>query len=90
MLLQQIRNELLSLLEEIEVNVNEIQIVLSKLGASRDTNEEQGLFLLYISQSFQSIINVAMEGMYGDGFFGDPRSIEGYSNAFALLFRISI
>lgn len=78
-LLQQIRNELPSLLEEIEVNVKEIQMVLDKLGASRDTNDEQRLFLLHISQSFQSIVNAAVDGTYGNGFFGDPRSVEGYS-----------
>jgi hypothetical protein len=39
-LLQQIRNELPSLLEEIEVTIKEIQVVLDKLGASRDTYEE--------------------------------------------------
>lgn len=78
-LLQQIRNELPSLLEEIEVNVREIQAVLSKLGSRRDTDEEQRLFLLDISQSFQTIINAAVDGTYGYGFFGDPRSVEGYS-----------
>jgi GTPase SAR1 family protein len=78
-LLQQIRNELPSLLEEIEVNIKEIQGVLDKLGASRDTHEQQRLFLLHISQSFQTIVNAAVDGTYGDGFFGDPRSQEGYS-----------
>ncbi|KAH6663787.1 dynamin GTPase [Halenospora varia] len=78
-LLQQIRNELPSLLEEIEANVKEIQMALDKLGTSRDMNEEQRLFPLHISQSFQSIVNVAVEGTYGDSFFGDPRSVEGYS-----------
>jgi hypothetical protein len=78
-LLQQIRNELPSLLEEIELNIKEIQGVLDKLGASRDTHEQQRLFLLHISQSFQTIVNAAVDGTYGDGFFGDPRSQEGYS-----------
>lgn len=78
-LLQQIRNELPSLLEEIELNIKDIQMALDKLGTSRDTNEEQRLFLLHISQSFQSIVNAAVEGTYGDDFFGDPRSVEGYS-----------
>ncbi|KAH8674416.1 P-loop containing nucleoside triphosphate hydrolase protein [Tricladium varicosporioides] len=78
-LLQQIRNELPSLLEEIEVNIKDIQMTLDKLGTSRDTSEDQRLFLLHISQSFQFIVNVAVEGTYSDGFFGDPRSVEGYS-----------
>jgi hypothetical protein len=78
-LLQQIQNELLGLLEEIEDNIKEIQVVLDKLGSSRDTQEEQRLFLLHISQSFQSIVNTAVDGTYGDSFFGDPYSVEGYS-----------
>jgi hypothetical protein len=78
-LLQQIRNELPSLLEEIELNIKDTHMALDKLGTSRDTNEEQRLFLLHISQSFQSIVNAAVEGTYSDDFFGDPRSVEGYS-----------
>lgn len=78
-LLQQIRNELPGLLEEIEANIEEIHAALDKLGASRDTNEEQRLFLLHLSQSFHSLVNAAVDGTYGDVFFGDPRSLKGYS-----------
>ena len=78
-LLEQIRNELPSLLEEIEARLEETRRVLDKLGANRTDIDEQRLFLLNISQSFQSIVKAAVDGTYGDAFFGDPRSVEGYS-----------
>jgi hypothetical protein len=81
-LLEQIRNELPSLLEEIEARVQETQKVLDKLGANRTTVDERRLFLLDISQSFHSIVGAAVDGTYGDSFFGDPRSVEGYSKRF--------
>lgn len=78
-LLEQVGNELPSLLEEIEAKAKDTQKTLEKLGASRTTNDEQRLFLLHISQSFQSIVKAAVDGTYGDAFFGEPRSMEGYS-----------
>ncbi|CZT51083.1 related to vacuolar sorting protein VPS1, dynamin, and related proteins [Rhynchosporium secalis] len=78
-LLQQIKNELPNVLDELEASIKEIHEALGKLGTSRDTNDEQRLFLLHVSQSFQSIINAAIDGTYGNSFFGDPRSAEGYS-----------
>jgi hypothetical protein len=58
---------------------SEVRDILNKLGASRDSIDEQRLFLLNISQSFQSIVTAAVDGIYGDPFFGDCRSPEGYS-----------
>lgn len=78
-LLEQIRNELPSLLEEIEARVQETQKALDKLGTNRTTFDEQRLFLLNISQSFQSVVKAAVDGTYGDPFFGHARSVEGYS-----------
>ena len=78
-LLQQIRAELPNLLTEIEANIKGFQRQLDRLGGSRAGLDEQRLFLLHVTQSFQSLVRAAADGTYDDAFFGDPRSIEGYS-----------
>lgn len=78
-LLDQIKAELPSLVEDIQTGVDECQSKLEKLGGRRTTFDEQRLFLLRISESFQSLCKAAVDGTYGDPFFGDPRSDEGYS-----------
>lgn len=35
--------------------------------------------MLQISQEFQAVSKAALDGSYGHGFFGDPRSSEGYT-----------
>jgi len=77
-LLEQIRTELPSLVDDIQVSIEDCEIQLNRLGGSRATVEEQRLFLLRISQAFQSLSRAAIDGTYGDPFFGDPRSTEGY------------
>ncbi len=77
--MDQIKAELPSLVEDIQTGVDECQSKLEKLGGRRTTFDEQRLFLLRISESFQSLCKAAVDGTYGDPFFGDPRSDEGYS-----------
>ena len=77
-LLEQIRTELPSLVEEIESSIQDCRTRLDKLGISRGTLDEQRIFLLRISQAFQSLAKAAINGLYSDSFFGDPRSFEGY------------
>ena len=77
-LLDQIKAELPSLVNDIQKGVDDCQDKLNKLGGSRTTLDEQRLFLLRISQSFQSLCKAAVDGTYGDVFFGDAHSVEGY------------
>ena len=81
-LLQQIRSELPALVTELEATVDEVQESLVKMGDSRTTVDDQRLFLLHISQSFQSLVKAAVDGTYGHIFFGDTRTAEGYSKRF--------
>lgn len=76
-LFSQIKAELPALIDDIETQVQECQATLIKLGPSRDTVDQQRLFLLQISQNFQALAKAAVDGSYGDEFFGDPRSKEG-------------
>ena len=63
-------------------------MVLDKLAASRDINEEQRLFLLHISQSFSLLsvqpwmVHMAM------AFSGTLALSKDAANAFALLFSV--
>lgn len=77
-LLEQIKTELPGLVKDIQTSIEDCEIRLHRLGGSRATIEEQRLFLLRISQAFQSLSRAAIDGTYGDPFFGDPRSTEGY------------
>ncbi|KAL9045218.1 MAG: hypothetical protein Q9214_001710 [Letrouitia sp. 1 TL-2023] len=76
-LFSQIKAELPALIDDIEKQAQDCQATLINLGSSRDTVDQQRLFLLQISQEFQAIAKAAVDGSYGDEFFGDPRSKEG-------------
>jgi GTPase SAR1 family protein len=71
-LLDQIKAELPSLVEEIQISLNDCQSKLAKLGTPRNTVNEQRMYLLEISQSFQSLTKAAVDGTYSDPFFGNP------------------
>lgn len=77
-LLRQIAAELPSLIDEIEIKSNACRSRLDKLGEPRTTLDEQRLYLLHISQSFQSLIKASVDGTYNDPFFEDPQSEPGY------------
>lgn len=77
-LLDQIRTELPNLVKEIQARIEDCEKGLNRLGGSRTSVEEQRLFLLRISQAFQSLSKAALDGSYSHPFFGDPRSTEGY------------
>lgn len=77
-LLIQIAAELPSLIDEIEIKSNACRSRLDKLGEPRATLDEQRLYLLHISQSFQSLIKASVDGTYNDTFFGDAQSEPGY------------
>jgi hypothetical protein len=77
-LLRQIAAELPSLIDEIEIKSNDCRCLLDKLGKPRATLDEQRLYLLHISQSFQSLIKASVDGTYNDPFFEDAQSEPGY------------
>ncbi|KAF2728002.1 hypothetical protein EJ04DRAFT_593292 [Polyplosphaeria fusca] len=78
LLLAQIAAELPSLIDEIELKATDCRTQLDKLGNPRDTIKEQQLYLLSLSQTFQSITKAAVDGTYNDPFFGDANTDDGY------------
>jgi len=78
LLLAQIAAELPGLIEEIELKSTACRSQLLKLGKPRANIEEQRLFLLTLSQTFQSITKAAVDGTYNDPFFGDAKTDAGY------------
>ena len=77
-LLQQIAIELPNLLEEIGNKIKNTQLDLCKLGEPRTTLPEQRLYLIRVSQSFQSLVSSAINGTYNDEFFGVANTTAGY------------
>lgn len=82
LLLQQISSELPNLINEIDAKSSICQEELNKLGQPRISVEQQRLFLMHISQSFQAIVGAAVDGSYTYAFFGDAMSSSGYRRRF--------
>ncbi|KAH5707452.1 hypothetical protein HBI20_205330 [Parastagonospora nodorum] len=78
LLLDQIAAELPSLIEEIETKSTTCRTQLQILGLPRASVEEQRLYLLTLSQNFQSLTKAAVDGTYNDDFFGDAKTGAGY------------
>ena len=78
-LLNHIRAELPRLVDDIRGKLDDCKSALDRLGPTRDSFDQQQLFLLQISQEFQAVSKAALDGSYGHGFFGDPRNPEGYT-----------
>ncbi|KAK2811599.1 hypothetical protein FQN50_001941 [Emmonsiellopsis sp. PD_5] len=70
-LLNQIKVYLPNLINDIQTNIDDAEKKLQKLGVCRATVDEQRLFLLKISQSFERLCKAAADGSYGDPFFGN-------------------
>jgi GTPase SAR1 family protein len=77
-LLGQIKHELPDLVKDIELRSSHCRTELRKLGHKRQTTSEQRSFLLHLAQGYQNLARAAIDGVYGDPFFGDPRSEDGY------------
>lgn len=77
-LLDQIKTYLPTLMEDMESNIRECKKRLDKLGDSRDTLDRQRLFLLKLSQSFQTLSRAAIDGNYEHPFFAEPSSHDEY------------
>lgn len=78
LLLHQIATELPSLVDEISSEVADCKTELDKLGQPRISPQEQRLYLIQISQSFQSLMQAAIDGTYTDPFFSDSKSMAAY------------
>lgn len=70
-LFEHIRESLPGLIRDIENNLSGREEELKRLGKSRSTPEEMRSFLLGIAEDFQRLARDAVEGRYGDRFFGD-------------------
>lgn len=78
LLVRQIATELPNLMDEIETMSKDCQSQLLKLGHPRDTIHQQRIYLIQISQASQSLVHSAVEGNYGDPYFGESMSTIGY------------
>jgi len=70
-LLNQIKAELPTLVEDIEKGVDDAMKNLDKLGEKRAGTDDQRLFLLRVGQAFQTLVKAALDGTYVDPFFGE-------------------
>ena len=74
----QILRQLPSLLQDVESGISDCQSRLGRLGAPRTTVDEQRRYLLRVSQDFSVLMKAAVDGLYGDPFFGKAKTDEGY------------
>jgi GTPase SAR1 family protein len=75
----QILLELPQLVQEVEDGIDDCQRRLKALGGPRSTLREQRQHLLEISQAFTSLVKAAIDGIYVEPFFGDPKTVPGYN-----------
>jgi GTPase SAR1 family protein len=78
LLLHQIASELPSLVDEISYEIGVCKAKVDKLGQPRISPHEQRIYLIKISQSFQSLMQAAVDGTYTDPFFSDTTAESGY------------
>ena len=78
LLLGQIAAELPSLINEIQAKRQESCCHLEKPREPRTTLDKQKYYLLYISQSFQSLVKAAVDGTYNEPIFENVQTGNGY------------
>ncbi|RFU75849.1 dynamin family [Trichoderma arundinaceum] len=78
LLLHQIASELPSLMGEISDEIAHCKMRLDQYGLPRTSPQEQRVYLIQISQSFQALVQAAIDGTYTDPFFSDSISMSGY------------
>ncbi|KAL8888174.1 MAG: hypothetical protein Q9215_004354 [Flavoplaca cf. flavocitrina] len=76
---KQIISVLPSMIGDVERGIRDCNVRLHRLGDTRGTLHEQRQYLIRISQRFSILIKAAMDGVYGDEYFGDPMTPEGKS-----------
>lgn len=75
-LLEHIRGSLPGLIREIENSLKAREEELQQLGKPRTTPEEMRSYLVGIAERFQRLALDAVEGRYGDQFFGDLSTVD--------------
>ncbi|RCI13813.1 hypothetical protein L249_8004, partial [Ophiocordyceps polyrhachis-furcata BCC 54312] len=70
--------ELPSLAQDVSDGIDGSNERLEKLSSPRGTVHDKRSYLLKISQSFFQLTRAAIDGVYGDDFFGTSRTDEGY------------
>ncbi|KAL9615063.1 MAG: hypothetical protein Q9167_000486 [Letrouitia subvulpina] len=78
-LFHHIKSELPGLIKDIQSGIDHCRTQLAKLGEGRSTPDEQRRLLIAISQRYQSLSQAALDGIYKDPFFKDPRSNDGFA-----------
>lgn len=78
-LLEHIQKTLPNLVMEIETSLYSRQEALDRLGAARAGPKDYRSYLIRLSTQFQSLAADAVDGNYGDEFFGDLYSDHGPS-----------
>lgn len=78
-LMRQIACELPSVIEELESKLEACRGRLDKMGQPRTTIDEQRLYLVKASQSFQTLAKASVDGTYTDVFFQDAKSDQGFN-----------
>lgn len=87
LLLHQIASELPSLMDEISSEIEDCETELGRFGQPRITAQEQRIYMIQISQSFQSLMQAAVDGTYTDPFFSDSESESGYDKRIRALIQ---
>lgn len=75
-LLEHIRESLPGLIREIENSLSAREEELQQLGKPRSTLEEMRSYLMGIAEDFQRLARDAVDGRYGDQFFGDLSEVD--------------
>ncbi|KAH8900811.1 dynamin family protein [Thozetella sp. PMI_491] len=70
-LLDHVKKSLPDVIREIDDILDEDKTELRRLGKSRSNTEDQRLYMLSISETFNRLANDAIGGRYSDSFFGD-------------------
>ncbi|KAL6800376.1 P-loop containing nucleoside triphosphate hydrolase protein [Trichoderma sp. SZMC 28012] len=87
LLLHQIASELPSLMDEISQEIEGCETELGRFGQPRITAQEQRIYMIQISQSFQSLMQAAVDGTYTDPFFSDSETKSGYDKRIRALIQ---
>jgi GTPase SAR1 family protein len=77
-LLGQIAAELPGLMDEISQKFKSCRDQVSRLGNPRTNPQEQRLYLVHLSESFQALVNASVGGNYNHSFFLDAKTESGY------------
>lgn len=74
----QILHQLPSLLEDVDYEVEACRARLERLGTPRSSLLEQRRYLMQVSREFTTLMKAAVDGEYGNMFFGSAKSEDGY------------